>query len=56
MVSSSRVRRIIVVLGADETSSLNPLSTCMSCGNACIENRKAVFVPRAVCKIWAKLR
>ena len=25
MVSSSRVRRIIVVLGADETSSLNPL-------------------------------
>src|SRR5215472_1017941 len=46
----------MVVLGAEVTSSLNPRATCMSCGRLCIENRNAVCVPRAVCRIWAKLR
>jgi len=54
-VSSSFVRRIMLVLGAEDTSSRNPRPTVRSCGMACSENRKAVLVPRAVCTIWAKL-
>src|SRR5258708_38750320 len=50
-VSSSRVRSVMVVFGAEVTSSLKPRPTCISCGRLCMENRNAVFVPRAVCRI-----
>src|SRR2546422_7688305 len=42
-VSSSRVRIVTVVFGADAMSSLNPRPTCMSCERLCMEKRKAVF-------------
>ena len=50
-VSSSRVWSSIVVPGADDTSCWNPIPTWRSCGRDCIENRNAVFVPRAVFRI-----
>ncbi len=53
-VSSSCVRSAILVFGADVTSSLKPLPTCNNWGRLCIENRNAVFVPRAVWRICAK--
>src|SRR5256885_931102 len=54
-VSSSRVCNNMVVLGAEDTSSLNPRPTFNSCGRDWSANRNAVFVPRAVCRICAKL-
>ncbi len=43
------------MLGAEETSSLKLRPTFNSWGSDWSAKRNAVFVPRAVCRIWAKL-
>ena len=41
---------IILVPGADETSSANAWLTRCNCGRLWKENRNDTFAPRAVCK------